>query len=219
MARRENPEINAGSMADIAFLLLIFFLVTTTMNSEEGIPMRLAKKDNKKEAVEVHKRNVLDVYVGLESGVLLEENTDHLQIIKFDNLDKLTEEAINFIDNGAGVGNPLPGESAGKPCTYCSVTNKKPYYSDHPNKAIIALSYDRRVPYSNYMKVRVALLSAYTKLRNDLAEAKFNVSFTKLEEELSNYKKGTKEYEKVKEMIDFVKKRYPKILTDVEPKK
>ena len=70
MARRGTPEINAGSMADIAFLLLIFFLVTTTMEKEAGM-MRLLPELEQIDPEEVNIRNVVDVLVNDQNKILL----------------------------------------------------------------------------------------------------------------------------------------------------
>lgn len=70
MPRRGSPEISAGSMADIAFLLLIFFLVTTTMEKEAGM-MRLLPEMEQKDPEEVNQRNVIDVLVNDNNQVLL----------------------------------------------------------------------------------------------------------------------------------------------------
>jgi biopolymer transport protein ExbD len=70
MARRGTPEINAGSMADIAFLLLIFFLVTTTMEKESGM-MRLLPELEQIDPEEVNKRNVVDLLVNDQNKILL----------------------------------------------------------------------------------------------------------------------------------------------------
>lgn len=70
MARRGTPEINAGSMADIAFLLLIFFLVTTTMEKESGM-MRLLPELEQIDPEEVNRRNVIDVLVNDQNKILL----------------------------------------------------------------------------------------------------------------------------------------------------
>ncbi|MFT6717162.1 MAG: biopolymer transport protein ExbD [Saprospiraceae bacterium] len=70
MARRATPEINAGSMADIAFLLLIFFLVTTTMEKESGM-MRLLPEWEQQDPEEVNKRNVVDLLVNDQNNILL----------------------------------------------------------------------------------------------------------------------------------------------------
>ncbi len=74
MARRELEEINAGSMADIAFLLLIFFIVTTTMDLEAGIPQTLPMKITMEleEKPEVHQRDVLDIKVNANDQLFIE---------------------------------------------------------------------------------------------------------------------------------------------------
>ncbi len=81
MARRELEEINAGSMADIAFLLLIFFIVTTTMDLEAGIPQTLPMKITLDVPldVEVHKRDVLDIKVNANDQLLVEGEAKQIE--------------------------------------------------------------------------------------------------------------------------------------------
>ena len=70
--RRGLPEINAGSMADIAFLLLIFFLVTTTMDVDSGIYRKLPPWQNEKDEdpPEIHKRNIFVVLINKNNKIL-----------------------------------------------------------------------------------------------------------------------------------------------------
>ena len=63
MSKRSLPEINAGSMADIAFLLLIFFLVTTTMDVDSGILRKIPEKQPEPSAIDIHKKNILEVNI------------------------------------------------------------------------------------------------------------------------------------------------------------
>jgi hypothetical protein len=80
MPRREAPEVNAGSMADIAFLLLVFFLVATTIEYEEGIPDKMEVLDPDKpkpppppDPPEVNDRDVLILYANKENSLLVDE--------------------------------------------------------------------------------------------------------------------------------------------------
>lgn len=91
MARREIGEINAGSMADIAFLLLIFFLVTTTMEVDAGIGVQLPLKlDNPippEDQPEVIERNVLEIMANSNDELLVEGDfirIEELEDIVFD---------------------------------------------------------------------------------------------------------------------------------------
>ncbi len=86
MARRELEEINAGSMADIAFLLLIFFIVTTTMDLEAGIPQTLPMKivlENPPD-IDVHDRDVLSISVNANDQLLVEK-----EIKEIDDLEQI----------------------------------------------------------------------------------------------------------------------------------
>jgi len=204
MARRETPEINAGSMADIAFLLLIFFLVTTTMDVDSGISKKLSEKPPKDYVPPVIKeRNIFEVNINRNNELLVEGETMKIEELK--------DATLKFIDNGGGDGKIVDGVSTGK-CDYCK-GERSAASSDHPNKAIISVQSDRGTEYGMYIKVQNELLRAYTELRNRLALDTYNVSYDALEKE---YKKDLKN-EKLKEKVNYIKLRYPQIISDAEP--
>ena len=204
MARRENPEINAGSMADIAFLLLIFFLVTTTMNVDSGISKKLSEKPPPDYVPPIIKeKNIFEVNINRNNELLVEDARMEIKELK--------EAAKAFIDNGGGEGKVENGVATG-PCTYCK-GEKSESSSDHPNKAIISVQSDRGTDYGTYLKVQNELLRAYTELRNRLAMERYGTSFDELEEA---YKKARTD-ESLKKKVEDIKLAYPQIISDAEP--
>jgi biopolymer transport protein ExbD len=205
MARRENPEINAGSMADIAFLLLIFFLVTTTMNVDSGVSKKLSEKPPIDYVPPVIKeKNIFEVNINRNNELLVEgERMD---------VKDLREAAVKFIDNGGGSGKPNEDGTPGTPCDYCE-GERSESSSDHPNKAIISVQSDRGTEYGTYIQVQNELLRAYTVLRNRLCKKRYDISFDELEETY----KDNKSNEDLKKKVDDIKKAYPQIISDAEP--
>ena len=132
MARRSSPEVNAGSMADIAFLLLIFFLVTTTIETDSGISRKLPPMEESEEDVVIKQKNIFTVLLNGKDQLLVE---DELMV-----LEDLRESAIEFLDNGGGT-----GEDA---CDYCK-GKRDPKSSDNPDKAIISLKNERETSYAH----------------------------------------------------------------------
>lgn len=203
MARRENSEINAGSMADIAFLLLIFFLVTTTMDVDSGIARKLPEKTEDTPEVTIKEKNVLDITVNRNNQILV-EGTDYVEVTDIRRI------AMDFIDNGGGLSAPKDGKE-GQPCDYCEGA-KNPASSDHPSKAIISLQSDRGTTYGMYVSIQNEIEASYNELRNRLSLKKYKRSYNDL---LSDYSdNGT---ESLKEKIDFLKESYPQIISEPEP--
>ncbi len=156
--RRGIPEINAGSMADIAFLLLIFFLVTTTMDVDTGIMRKLPPMpDESTPPPDVNKRNLFIVLVNAYEQLLVNEQpTD---------VDDLKEKAKQFIDNN--------GDGS---CTYCQ-GSRDPKKSDNPGKAIVSLQNDRGTSYEMYITVQDQLAQAYTELRDRASMERFGKEY------------------------------------------
>lgn len=205
MARRENPEINAGSMADIAFLLLIFFLVTTTMNVDSGISKRLSEKPPIDYVPPViKKKNIFDVVINRNNELLVEGERMSVKELK--------AAALKFIDNGGGIGNPGEDGTPGAPCDYCE-GEKSESSSDHPSKAVISVQTDRLTNFDTYITVQNELLRAYSELRNRLSQKRYNMSFTELE---AAYKDDSKN-EALKKKVEAIRTAYPQIISDVEP--
>ncbi|MBR5695452.1 MAG: biopolymer transporter ExbD [Paludibacteraceae bacterium] len=189
MKKREIQEINASSMADISFLLLIFFLVTTSMATDKGLFRTLpppVEKKEKNEEVEVNKRNIMLVLVNSSDKLMV--NGEVMDV------SKLKEKAKEFIANPANKENlpekevvdiPLLGRS--------SITSKH----------VISLQNDRGTSYQAYIAVQNELVAAYNELRNELSVKKFS---------------GRKYAELTEEEQDAVKTFYPLKISEAEPK-
>ena len=198
MARRSSPEVNAGSMADIAFLLLIFFLVTTTIETDSGISRKLPPMEEIEEDVIIKQRNIFTVLLNGKDQILVEDELMELEDIR--------AAAIEFLDNGGGS-----GEEA---CDYCK-GKRDPKSSDNLDKAIISLKNERETSYAAYISVQNELVAAYTHLRNVRAEDLYGESYSEM---MKNYRDvnwpGNKQ--KLKEKINNLRKEYPQKLSEVQ---
>lgn len=154
MARRKLQEINAGSMADIAFLLLIFFLVTTTMDIDKGLlvllpPWSLEPPPDTKE----NKRNVLDILVNLHDQLLVQG-----ELADIGELRETTKKHVNNF-------------------------GRDPKLSDSPTDAVVSLKNDKGTSYDMYMAVQNELRGAYNEMRDQYAMDNFGRNYNDLQNE------------------------------------
>ena len=155
MADREIPEINAGSMADIAFLLLVFFLVTTTIQSDSGVKVKLpAYIEEPPPPQDKNKRNIFAVQVNGNDALLVRGT-------RFNEVTDLKDKLKEFIMN----------------------RGKDPNSSDSPQLAVVSLLNDNATSYSMYVAVYDQIKSAYSELRDKLSNEKFGRNFEDLTED------------------------------------
>lgn len=215
MARRELQEINAGSMADIAFLLLIFFLVTTTMEIDTGITRMLPPPvpDNA-EKPDFNKRNVLIVLVNRENVIAVGNNVREASEIK--------ELCIEFFTNPYNDENLAVSEffvdKLQKVYDDAAIAEKQPnkekidiYESVieafgnqiTKSKGIVSLQNDRGTKYGKYLEVQDQIIAAITELRNKLSKSTWGKDFDDL----------------TKDQKNLIKEVYPFAISEAEPKK
>ena len=202
---RKSPEVNAGSMADIAFLLLIFFLVTTTIETDSGINRKLPPMEDVIDPPIIKERNIFTVVVNKNNDLLVEEKPLEIS--------ELREAAVAFLDNGGGK-----GEDA---CNYCQGPRDKDS-SDNPDKAVISLKNDRETDYKVYIAVQNELVAAYNVLRNrEFARLNPNLglSFVDADRRYSDPRTSTSEKEALKPKLAEVKLLFPQKLSEAEPSK
>lgn len=208
MARRSAPEINAGSMADIAFLLLIFFLVTTTIEKDKGIARQLPpKQEDQPEDVIIKQKNLFIVNINKHDQLLVEEELADLK--------DLRQAAIDFIDNG--------GAPSGSPdyCNFCK-GKRSPESSDNPEKAVISVQNDRLTSYKTYIAVQNELVAAYNFLRDREYKRLYpnrRGGFVEMKKAIDEGDITGAQAEAIQKELEAVQELIPLKLSEAEPKK
>jgi len=185
--RREAAEINAGSMADIAFQLLLFFIIATTFTTESGILRKLppiSEEEIRQETVK--ERNVFTVLINRYNQILVEGEATDIRDLK--------EKAKVFIEN--------PNDDPGLPekvMTEIQFFGQIPVTKYH----VISLQSDRGTSYGTYIAVQNELTAAYNDLRNNLSLERFNITYNDL---------GASDERRI--AIETV---YPVIISEAEP--
>ena len=210
MSKRSAPEVNAGSMADIAFLLLIFFLVTTTIETDSGLSRKLPPMDDtEQEDVIIKEKNIFQLQVNKNNQLLLTAGGEEKQIEIID----LRKSAVAFLDNGGGTGADA--------CKNCQ-GSRNPKSSDNFDKAIISLQNDRATKYDVYIAVQNEILAAYNQIRDRefmKAYPNLDMSFVEADKKYSDPRTPSSEKESLKEKLEVIKIMVPQKFSEAEPKK
>jgi biopolymer transport protein ExbD len=204
MAKRAVPEINAGSMADIAFLLLIFFITATTMDVDTGITRLLPpipEKEQEKTEIKVKERNVLVVLINRDDQLMVGNQLMNVNELKdkvvefFSNpLDdeKLPEKELITVDFPVGVSAKFPNGTV----------------ELMVSKGVVSLQNDRSTTYGKYLSVQNELVAAVNELRNRFAIDNFGKKYDDLDS-----KKAVDQA-----IIDGINKVYKMNISEAEPK-
>ncbi len=190
--KRKVPGLNASSTADISFILLIFFLITTSMDTDMGLARRLPQPpedEEIKQELKIKERNVMEVRINAQGFLWVKDGTASSYV----DIRELRARAKQFIKNENNqsilpekhpINIPLLG--------MCALTDKH----------VISVQTDRGTPYNMYFQVQNELVAAYNELRDELSKQKFGRIYAALSDE-----------QKV-----AIRTYYPQKISEAEPK-
>ena len=188
--KRKVPDINSSSTADIAFLLLIFFLITTSMDTDRGLARRLPPppendKEQKNED-KVKQRNVLQIYLNMYDQLMVNGEIMNVQ--------QLRAKTKEFVANKYNDESLL--EKTSKEVDFFGPTMVT-------EKHVVSLQNDRSSSYQAYIDVQNELVAAYNELRDELSQEKWGKNYSELNEDQQK----------------AVREIYPQKISEAEPKK
>ena len=192
--KKKMPGLNTSSTADISFMLLIFFLVTTSMDTDMGLARRLPQPpdpDQVDAQVDVKARNILYIRLNASGQLWIKDETTS-GYAEFGELRKRVKEFIKNEQN------------------YSKWPEKHVKVIDHlgrclvTDKHVISVQTDRGTPYDAYFQVQNELVAAYNELRNEYAKEKFHREYRYLDDEIKNVIR-----------LQY----YPQNISEAEPKK
>ena len=191
--KKKVPGLNQSSTADISFILLIFFLITTSMDTDMGLARRLPRppEENQEDAtMDIKSRNILYVRMNSAGQLLVKDEMES----GFEDLKNLRNRVKEFVKNEKNLSKyPEKHVKNIDILGQCFVTDKH----------VISVQTDRGTPYAVYFEVQNELVAAYNELRNELSKQKFGRPYDALGDE-----------EKV-----AVRAYYPQNISEAEPKK
>ncbi len=165
--KKKVPDLNAGSMADISFLLLIFFLVTTTMDVDSGIIRRLPPPVEDPEMdIKVKERNIMNVMINKYDKMLVNNKPGDITTLK-----EMTKEFIT----------PRPNDEKAP-----EVEVKEIELISEPvmiSKGVVSLKNDRGTSYAMYISVQNELTRAFNERKDELSMRYFGQHFADLTDE------------------------------------
>lgn len=199
-----SQEVNAGSMADIAFLLLIFFLVTTTIASDKGITNVLPPKidpNNPPPEIDKNERNIFKILINSNDQLLVEDDFR-------DNTDGLDKEIKEFVMNFGDPDQENMDLYNSLPPVLKAQANRDPESSDHPNEAVVSIKTNRGTSYDLYLEVLDKVKKAYYEIYAE------RVGLT-----ADEYRALSSRTAAEKELMDRGKENIPMAISIAEPDK
>ena len=191
--KKKVPGLNQSSTADISFILLIFFLITTSMDTDMGLARRLPRppEENQEDATkDIKSRNILYVRMNSAGQLWVKDEMES----GYEDLKNLRNRVKEFVKNEKNLSKyPEKHVKNIDILGQCFVTDKH----------VISVQTDRGTPYAVYFEVQNELVAAYNELRNELSKQKFGRPYDALGDE-----------EKV-----AVRAYYPQNISEAEPKK
>lgn len=187
--KRKVPDINSSSTADIAFLLLIFFLITTSMDTDRGLARRLPPPPEEEtrdpESIKIKERNVLSVFLNSNNDLMCGKNYIDVKDLK--------ARAKEFIANPHNEVS-LPEKHSKNIEFFGNIMITENH--------VISLLNDRGTSYQAYFEVQNELVAAYNELRDELAQEKWQMNYAELNEDQQK----------------AVRDIYPQRISEAEPK-
>ena len=177
--KRKVQEINAGSMADISFLLLIFFLVATTMNTDTGLMRMLPPmppENQQQEEIKVKERNLFLVLISGSGNIMAGVPGKQEQIV----LGQLKDMAKEFITN------PMDDENLPEKVDREIDMADGSKWTYPVSEGVVSLQTTRDTGYQAYIMVQNELTRAFNEVRDDVAQRKFGAKFSELNEDQRN---------------------------------
>ncbi len=172
--KKKVPGLNGSSMADISFIMLIFFLVTTSMDTDRGLHVRLPNppEENQQDPPKVKERNTMVVTVNMHNDIMAKVGSSEHKLVDLSEIRQLAKDFIANKDNNPNLPE-LHAVELPAPFGVQNITKNH----------VISFVTDRATSYDLYFQIENELYGAYNELRDELAKKTFGYGYANCNED------------------------------------